>query len=63
MNNQFWMIENHSFLLDNKGGYKCKYCNLWTIDYFQHQNTQLPNNRIFPKCLSENEKIIKDIIE
>lgn len=38
--------------------WKCKYCGYELSDIYKHE-------RIFilPKCISENEKIIKDIIE
>jgi len=55
MNFEVLRLGGHVFQF-NIGDYICKYCNFVYYDYRQREAG-------FPKCLDENEKIIKDIIE
>lgn len=56
-------IENHSFISHMNGGFICKYCNLYNFEYFSRKNLIYDKNKIFPDCISNNEKLIKNIIE
>jgi hypothetical protein len=53
---------NHSFeiagVFPSVSPIKCKYCNLTYSNYNDYIETM-----IFASCISENEKIIKDLLE
>lgn len=51
-------IEGHVFKFVNKSKTDmiCKYCNFFYYDFVQREAG-------FPKCISRNEQIIKDLLE
>lgn len=54
---KYYKIEDHYFKEEiNNDPMTCKYCNFIYYTYSQRESG-------FPKCLSYEEKIIKDVIE
>jgi hypothetical protein len=55
-----YKMGRHVFLVNNSGPYLCKYCGFYLSSYDQRYDVQIVK---MIKCLSDEEKIIKDIIE
>ncbi len=56
--NKSIIFTNHVFYNNSAIFIKCKYCNLTFSNYNDYTETM-----ILPSCISEEEKIIKDLLE